>query len=196
MSNRAEITALILAGGQGRRMAGRDKGLVTLDGKPLVQHVIEAVATQVGGIILSANRNVERYRAFGYPVVGDPLEGYQGPLAGFLAGLRLAPTPLLATLPCDSPRVVPDLVSRLRDALENSGAQIAVAHDGDRLQPVHTLMRTGVRESLEAYLAEGERKTGRWFGRQHWVAVDFTDAADSFFNVNTPEDRARLEGTS
>jgi molybdenum cofactor guanylyltransferase len=196
MSSRADVTALILAGGQGRRMAGRDKGLLTLGGMPLVQHVIEAVATQVGGIILSANRNVERYHAFGYPVVGDPLEGYQGPLAGFLAGLRLAPTPLLATLPCDGPRVAPDLVPRLRDALENSGAQIAVAHDGDRLQPVHALMRTGVRESLEAYLAAGERKTCRWLEQQHWVAVDFADEADSFLNVNTPEDGARLEGTS
>jgi molybdopterin-guanine dinucleotide biosynthesis protein A len=193
MSGLGEVTALILAGGQGRRMGGEDKGLLDVAGKPLVQHVLEAVKPQVDGILISANRNHERYAAYGYRVLADPLEGYQGPLAGFLAGIRVARTPYLVTLPCDGPLLGGDLVARLRAALEAAGAEIAVAHDGRRLQPVYALLKTALRPSLEAYLAEGERKIDLWFGRHRWTTADFSDAPEQFANVNTPEDRARFE---
>ena len=80
------ITGLVLAGGLGRRMGGVDKGLSLLDGEPLVEHIIRRLAPQVGRLIINANQNHDTYAGFGYPVVGDRITGYAGPLAGFLAG--------------------------------------------------------------------------------------------------------------
>lgn len=188
------ITALVLAGGRGRRMGGRDKGLVELRGRPLVAHVIDAIAPQVEAVLINANRNGQRYGAFGWPVVADALTDYQGPLAGFAAGMAASRTPLLLTLPCDGPMVAPDLAKRLADALEKAGADIAVAHDGTRMQPVYALLHCALLPSLEDFLAAGDRKIDLWYERHHTVKVDFSDFPEQFTNVNTPEERARLEG--
>jgi molybdenum cofactor guanylyltransferase len=188
-----DVTALILAGGAGRRLGGTDKGLLPIDGQPLVVHVAAALAAQVTTIVISANRNLDGYRALGFPVVTDEMPGHNGPLAGFLSGLRFMQTPYLVTLPCDAPRVVPDLVPRLLRALQNADAEIAVAHDGSRLQSVHTLMTPAVVPGLCATLADGQRKVQDWIRRCRSVEVDFSDAADYFHNINTPEDY-RLSG--
>ena len=183
------MTALILAGGKGRRMGGRDKGLLPFGAGVLIGHVIDAVRPQVGGILISANRNREAYEQFGWPVLGDPLEDFQGPLAGFLAGLRALNSEWLLTLPCDGPVVVPDLALRMARAC-TPGVEIAVAHDGERLQPVYKLMHRGVLAGLSAAIADGERKIDRWFPRHHWVKVDFSDVPEQFANINTPQDYA------
>jgi len=188
------ITALVLAGGRGRRMGGRDKGLVELRGRPLAAHVIDAIAPQVEAVLINANRNGDRYGAFGWPVVSDALTDYQGPLAGFAVGMAASTTPLLLTLPCDGPMVAPDLAERLAGALEGAGADIAVAHDGSRMQPVYALLRCALLPSLEAFLAAGDRKIDLWYEGHHTVNVDFSDFPEQFTNVNTPEERARLEG--
>ena len=99
--SREQITAVILAGGRGRRMGGDDKGLVELNGRPLIKHVLAVIAPQVSSVILNANRNLDRYAGFGYPVVRDDLLGFQGPLAGFAAAMAAATTPYLITMPCD-----------------------------------------------------------------------------------------------
>ncbi|MDZ7753707.1 MAG: molybdenum cofactor guanylyltransferase MobA [Gammaproteobacteria bacterium] len=190
------ITALVLAGGRGRRMGGRDKGLVELRGRPLVAHVVEAIAPQVEKVLINANRNRDRYAAFGWPVVSDALTDYQGPLAGFAVGMAASHTPLLLTLPCDGPMVAPDLAARLAVALEGSGADIAVAHDGTRMQPVYALIRCALLPSLEAFLAAGDRKIDLWYERHHTVSADFSHFPEQFTNVNTPEERARLEGAA
>ena len=185
-----DITALVLAGGQSRRMGGRDKGLLPFGNGLLIGHVLDAIRPQVGALMISANRNQEAYRRFGYPVLADPLDGFQGPLAGFLAGLEQIQTEYLLTLPCDGPVVVPDLARRLADGLSQANAEIAVAHDGQRLQPVYALLHRGVLESLRQALAEGERKIDRWYPRRRWVTVDFSDTTEQFSNINTPEDYA------
>lgn len=189
------ITALVLAGGRGRRMGGRDKGLVELRGRPLVAHVIDAIAPQVAAVLINANRNGERYGAFGWPVVADTLTDYQGPLAGFAAGMAASRTPLLLTLPCDGPLVAPDLAQRLAGALEGAGADIAVAHDGARMQPVYALVRCALLPSLQAFLARGDRKIDLWYAQHHTVTADFSHFPEQFTNVNTPEEWARLEDT-
>ena len=188
------IAALILAGGRGRRMGGADKGLVELDGRPLIEHVLAAVAPQVETILINANRNHERYAEYGHPVIADNLADYQGPLAGFAAGMAASPVPLLLTLPCDGPIIAPDLAARLRCALETAGADVAVAHDGERMQPVHALLRCALLPDLEAFLAAGERKIDHWYARRHTVTVDFSDTPGQFANINTPDDRSRLTG--
>lgn len=189
IETQARITGLVLAGGLGRRMGGRDKGLQRLAGRPLVAHVIERLAPQVDTLLISANRNQETYRAFGYPVIGDTIEGFVGPLAGMHAGLKACRTPLLMTVPCDSPCLPPDLVARLNKGLERSGAMAAVARTSDGLQPVFALMRREVLLDLDSFLSEGGRGIQAWLRRLTLATIDFDNAA-AFANINTPEELA------
>lgn len=173
-------------------MGGRDKGLLPFGDGLLIGHVLEAIRPQVGAVMISANRNQGEYGRFGCPVLADPIEGFQGPLAGFLAGLEAMQTEYLLTLPCDGPVVAPDLAQRLATGLSRANAEIAVAHDGQRLQPVYALLHRGVLEDLRLALGEGERKIDRWYPRRRWVTVDFSDVPEQFSNINTPEDYASV----
>ncbi len=187
------ITGLLLAGGRARRMGGEDKGLLPLAGLPLAAWALKSLSVQVDHLLISANRNHQRYRELGAEVISDTLGDFSGPLAGFAAGLGQIRTPWLVTVPCDSPLVVPDYVSRLWAAIEPGGIDAVVAHDGNRLQPVFSLLRRGVLGDLEAFLDLGERKIDLWLERLSWRIVDFSDAPEMFLNVNTPEDLARVE---
>lgn len=190
---RESVTGLILAGGMARRMSGEDKGLVQLAGRPMVEHVLEALRPQVGTLLISANRNRERYAAYGYPVIADELDGGQGPLAGVLSALRHLATEFLVTVPCDAPFVAPDLVERLHGACIAHGTDVAVASDGQRQQPVFLLLRARVAPALEAYLAGGGRKVEAWFGQVRAAVGDFSDESDTFINVNDPDEKLRVE---
>ena len=193
MLNKHNVTAVILAGGKGRRMDGKDKGLVELADRPLIEYVIDAIKPQVETIILNANRNQEQYSHYGYPVISDALLDYQGPLAGFISALKSSTTSHIATLPCDGPFLPKDLVERLIFALTNNEAEIAVAHDGDRMQPVYSLIPTTLINSLSSFLDTGERKIDLWY-KQHRVALaDFSDCPETFRNINTAEQRDRLQ---
>jgi molybdopterin-guanine dinucleotide biosynthesis protein A len=182
------ITGVILAGGAGRRMGGIDKGLQELDGQPLVQRVLVRLAPQVDSVLISANRNLERYAGFGCPVLGDTIPGYAGPLAGLQAALSRAATPLLVSAPCDSPFLPTDLVARLRAALEANHADLAVARAGDRVHRAFCLLRRELLPGLDRFLAGGERKVGLWHASLHLVEVSFDDEADAFDNINTLND--------
>jgi molybdopterin-guanine dinucleotide biosynthesis protein A len=190
---RESITGLVLAGGLGRRMGGEDKGLVPLAGRPMVAHVLEALRPQVGTIVVNANRNLELYAAFGHPVVADAVGGYLGPLAGVLTALQRCTTEFLVTAPCDAPLVAPDLVARLYAACTAAGADLAVASDGQRQQPVFLLLRATLAPALEAYLAGGGRKIDAWFAQLSVAEADFSDEPDTFVNVNDPGERQRVE---
>ncbi|MDO8959551.1 MAG: molybdenum cofactor guanylyltransferase MobA [Rhodocyclaceae bacterium] len=186
-----QVTGLVLAGGEGRRMGGADKGLLSFRDKPLVAHVIERLAPQVGGLLISANRNLDAYAALGYPVLTDALSDYQGPLAGLAAGLAACPTPWLITCPCDCPALPADLVLRLLAAAEAQGAPLAVAATVDGLQPTFQLCRRELLPKLDAYLAAGRRKLGTWCKSQGAIEVAFPDP-DAFANLNFPGDIATL----
>jgi molybdopterin-guanine dinucleotide biosynthesis protein A len=187
------ITGLVLAGGLARRMGGIDKGLVPLAGKPMVEHVLSGLKPQVAHVLVNANRNLQEYARYGYPVVSDTMEGYLGPLAGTLSALKVIDTEFLLTVPCDSPLVAPDLARRMYEALASQRADLAVAHDGRRQQPVFLLLKRGLAADLQAYLESGERKIDRWFARHRLAEADLSDRPDSFINVNEPEERERLE---
>lgn len=188
-----QITAVILAGGRGQRMGGRDKGLVKLAGKPLIAHVLDRIAPQVGKLLLSANRNIEQYQQYGYPVISDNMADFQGPLAGVLRAMSMADTRYILTLPCDSPMLPHDLVARLSWALEeNEAAELAVAHDGERAQRAIALMPVNLKADLQSYLNQGDRQIGRWYRRHTVVSSDFSDNHDDFLNVNTAEELEHL----
>ena len=217
------ISGLILAGGLSRRMfsagrsragadavlAGRsgagatapggDKCLLDIAGKPMLAHVIARLKPQVGAIAINANGDAARFAAFGLPVVPDTIEGFAGPLAGVLAGLVWARTTRpdarwIATVSADAPFVPPDLVSRLRLAVETRGNAIAIAQSGGELHPVIGLWPVALAEDLDAALRDGLRKVLAWTDRHGTVAVPFDhfDAGgsqvDPFFNANTPEE--------
>jgi len=188
------VTGIILAGGKARRMRGQDKGLIEINGKMMIQYVLDALKTQVKGILINANRNVSEYEKFGYPVICDQLKDYQGPLAGIAATMDAAQTKYICTCPCDGPLIAKDLVTRLSYALSSTGEDIniAVAHDGKRLQPVYALINCKLYKSLLNYLNSGERKIDRWYAEHNFKAVDFSDTQDCFININTPEDKLTI----
>lgn len=186
-----DVTGLILAGGQGRRMGGRDKGLELLGGVSLAAHVCERLAGRVAEVLISANRHLERYRCLADRVVTDAEGGFQGPLMGIYSGLRAATTPWVLVVPCDTPLLPPDLVDRMVAGIGRH--RIAVAHDGERLHPVVVLLERALAEDLHAALAAGERKVGCWFERHAWTRVDFSDCPEAFGNLNSEEDKRRLE---
>ncbi|MDP3874135.1 molybdenum cofactor guanylyltransferase MobA [Methyloversatilis sp.] len=188
----AGITGLVLAGGLGRRMGGIDKGLQEFRGEPMVAQVIRRFAPQVDALIVNANQNIERYAAFGHPVVPDVITGYAGPLAGLHAGLNACRTPLLVTSPCDSPFLPLDLVARLHEALEREGADLAVARTGEQSHPVFSLVRRHVLPGLTDFLDGGGRKVDLWYSALKVVEVSFDDQPDAFANINTLNELAAL----
>ena len=189
----SDVTGVVLAGGRARRMGGQDKGLIELRGRPLVEHALAALAPQVSSLIINANRNLERYRAYGHVVVADRIGDFSGPLAGMASALEQARTRWLVTVPCDSPQVPADLVARLLAARARDDAELAVAWDGERLQPVFALLNTALLPSLSRFLDEGERKIDLWYGRHQCARADFSDHPEAFLNVNTPQDLERLD---
>ncbi len=190
---RSAITAVVLAGGRARRMGGEDKGLLPLAGRPMVEHIVRALEPQVGAILINANRNLERYETLGLPVVRDRMGDFFGPLVGMASAMERALTPYLLTVPCDSPFVPADLASRLYWALTDAGAELSVAHDGERMQPVFALVDCALLPSLLAYLEAGGRKIDTWYAQHRVALADFSGRAEAFLNVNTPEDQAEVE---
>jgi molybdopterin-guanine dinucleotide biosynthesis protein A len=187
------ITGVVLAGGLGRRMGGVDKGLQVLRGKPMVQWVIERFAPQVDELLVNANQNLERYASFGHRVVPDQIGGYAGPLAGLHRALTEARHELVATVPCDSPFLPQDLVSRLRADLNARGAELAVARTGDQPHPVFCLCHKRVLPGLTAFLESGGRKIDTWYAALQVVEVSFDDNPDAFSNINTANELAGFE---
>jgi molybdopterin-guanine dinucleotide biosynthesis protein A len=152
------VSGIVLAGGQGRRMGGVDKGLQTLRGKP----------------------------RFGHRVVPDAIGGFAGPLAGLHAGLSAASHALAVTVPCDSPFLPLDLVARLRAAL--GANDLAVARTLDQPHPVFSLVRRSVLDHLSRFLEGGGRKIDAWYATLKVIEVPFDDEADAFRNINTREE--------
>ncbi len=200
MIEQRDITALVLAGGRGTRMGGVDKGLVPFGDTPLALHAARRIAPQVATVALNANRHLETYRAWGFPVWPDTEPGQPGPLAGFLAGLMHCSTPWLLTLPCDSPLFPADLAIRLAAAATEAGAPLAMAAAPDpdaleggtaplRTQPVFCLMHVRLQGELERFLRSGGRRVQQWSRRHGCAIATFDQPQDNpraFANANTP----------
>lgn len=183
------VAGCILAGGAGLRMGGQDKGLLMWQGRPLIESVIARFLPQVDALMVSANRHLQQYQAYGYPVLPDTEEGYAGPLAGIERALRQAhgAHELVAIVPCDAPLLPLDLVARLHSSLAAADVDIAFAVTAGGDQPVFSLIKTSLLPSLSEYLRSGERKVQRWYGRCPYIAVPFDDQPAAFTNINTPD---------
>jgi molybdopterin-guanine dinucleotide biosynthesis protein A len=188
-----DISAVILAGGRARRMDGEDKGLIELKGRPLLDYIIAALRPQVGEILVNANRNLERYHAFGYPVIEDIMGDFFGPLVGMATGIQATGKPYLLTVPCDSPFIPAHLAATLYHAMMSEQAELSVAHDGVRMQPVFALLDCRLLPGLLDYLNGGGRKIDTWYAQHRLTLADFSAVPEAFLNLNTPEEKAELE---
>jgi molybdopterin-guanine dinucleotide biosynthesis protein A len=187
------VTAVVLAGGRGERMGAADKGLQPLRGRSLVEWVLERIDPQVDDLLIIANRNLERYLELGYPVLRDRIPDFAGPLAGLQAGLTQTRSELVLLVPCDTPLLPADLVSRLAAALLQADAEVAVARTRERVHAVICLCKVSVSERLGAFIEGGGRKVGEWQATLKVVYVDFDEQAEAFRNVNTVEDLRDME---
>lgn len=174
-------------------MNGVDKGLVLLQQKPLIAHVIARLTPQVNEILINANREVSQYKNFCMPVLQDEQSDYIGPLAGFSLGLKYCKYDYLLTAPCDSPLLPSDLAQRLLAGLLEHDAEIAVASSGGNTHPVFCLCKKSVLPSLTDYIAQGERRVSAWQKSLNYIEVDFSDCVETFTNLNTFKELATLE---
>lgn len=198
------ITGLVLAGGQGSRMGGADKGLQLLANQPLALHCAQRLQPQVGQVTINANRHLNAYQALGYPVVQDlqlpDAEAYPGPMAGFAAGLAACQTPWLLTVACDTPHFPLDLAQRLTQAAVANNSHIAMAcspaidaHGNRPLpQPTFCLIHASLADSARQFLTDGGRKIRQW-ASSHVPCMVLFDEPQAFYNANTPEDLAWLQ---
>ncbi len=191
-----QVTGVILAGGLARRMNHQDKGLITYQGQPLISYALNAMTATVDTVIINANRNHARYAQFGFPVIADQNTHFEGPLAGILTAMLATENKTLLVIPCDSPLITAEHLTKLLEALEKNQAEVAVAFDGERLHPVFLALKTRLKSSLIDYLNRGERKIDRWLQQHQWVKVDFSQQAAIFSNINTLDDLIALEQRS
>ena len=193
-----DISGVILAGGEGRRMGGLDKGLQIYQGRPLIEHAIHRLSPQVSTLVISANRHQERYGTYGYPVVSDDSltesPPHAGPLAGLLAAMQVCTTSWLVSVPCDTPHLPLHLVTRLYEAQQQQGVDLVIAASQDaelqtHVQPVFCLMKTHLRSALAHFIQQGGRKVMDWVTRHPHAQVVFRweEAPRAFLNINTLE---------
>ncbi|PCJ58680.1 MAG: molybdenum cofactor guanylyltransferase MobA [Rhodospirillaceae bacterium] len=199
-SNLPEIVGVLLAGGQARRMGGREKYLLPLQGRPLLAHVIERARSQVTSLLLNAAGDPDRLSGFGLPIACDVVEGHAGPLAGVLTGMEWAlqnapQCRWIATFATDTPFFPTDLVHHLWAAVEAEESDLARATSAGRPHPVFGLWPVALAPDLRhALTEEGASKIATWTARYRTVDVNFpTEPMDPFFNINQPQDLTRLE---
>ena len=187
MTSSNGLTAVVLAGGAGRRVGGRDKGLIEWRGKPLAAHVCERLRPQVNELLISCNRNAEAYQALAPRIVTDRRSGYQGPLAGLEACAEYVTTPYLIVASCDTPLLPPDLAARLLAPLRADGGDSSVcfASDGERDHYLLAALRRDCLQTLEIYLNSGQRAVRHWYRQFNPLRVDFSDSKHCFENLNT-----------
>ena len=185
LSQISTITGVVLAGGKASRMGGVDKGLQTLNGTPLWQHVAHTLSKQVSTLAISANKNLAVYRESGYPVYPDSLADYPGPLAGMLSVMQQCDAEWLLFCPCDTPFIPDCLAERFVKHKETSA--VVWAHDGERDHPTIALMHRQLIPALQSYLAAGERRVMVFMRQAGGHSVDFSDMKQAFININTLE---------
>ncbi|NYT35686.1 molybdenum cofactor guanylyltransferase [Allopusillimonas soli] len=221
--DRSLLTGVVLAGGLARRMQGggvsvpapdssqpavrgafaqaetmpvsrREKGLLMLAGEPLVAGACRVLRPYVQTMLISANRETDRYGLHGTVIRDDPALGEDvGPLAGVARALACAQTPWLAALPVDVVNVPVDLVAILAAAARRAGVRAAYVMHGGRAHPLCLVARTDLAGDVRDYLLRGDRKVQLWLDRIEALAVPFSADSDAFFNINTPVDLQRAE---
>lgn len=187
------VAGVILAGGLARRMGRQDKGLILYQGQPLISYALAVMQPVVDPLFISANRNLDRYRQWGRPVITDRSDAFDGPLAGVLSAMRHTDADLLLVMPCDCPLASTEHLQVLLETRARHDADAAVAFDGQRLQPVFMAVKTSLQADLRQYLADGGRRADDWLNRHDTVRADFSSQSKLFVNINTMDELLALE---
>jgi molybdenum cofactor guanylyltransferase len=193
MSRQNTVAGVVLAGGLARRMGQSDKGLLLFKQQPLVSYAVTAMAPLVDELFISANRNLNAYRQFGYPVISDATPDFDGPLAGILAAMQATQAGILLVMPCDSPLIESVHLQQLLAGVQDEEVDISVSFDGERLHPLCAALRIALRDDLQDYLASGARKVQNWYQRHRLLKVVFDDAINIFANINSLDQLESLE---
>ena len=164
-------------------MAGRDKGLVKYQGKPLIEHVLERLQSQLESMIINTNRNQSRYNRYGLELCSDRLPNYQGPLAGIESTFGCTESPYLLFVPCDTPQLPDDLVERLIECMDQQSSQLAIVESPSGLQPLCCLMHRSLQKSLVEYMNAGGRRAQEWMLQQQ-PAICHYESDEPFLNIN------------
>jgi len=196
MNKQKKVTGVVLAGGLARRMNKLDKGLIEYHNRPMISYAVDAMSQVASLVLINANRNISDYAEFGYQVISDQTDSFDGPLAGVLSAMMHAETDILCVMPCDSPLIKPEHLNKLLTALIDNKADIAVAFDGARIHPVFLALKTSLQNSLEDYLQQGNRKIDLWLEQHDLLKVDFSETAEVFLNINTLSELEVLEKNS
>ncbi|MCH2191606.1 MAG: molybdenum cofactor guanylyltransferase [Gammaproteobacteria bacterium] len=187
-----KVLGLILAGGQGSRMGGADKGLLEYLGEPLISHVIRRLSPQCDDIIISANRNLESYQRLGYRIISDEARNqFHGPLAGICAGIDCAKKTNYSSLlvsSCDTPHLPMSYAEKMTSSIYDTAACSAVAHDCDRQQNIHCLLMSSAWDSLLDFYASGGRAMHQWHSQNCSKQVKFYEEVQAFKNINSLSD--------
>ena len=187
------VTGVILAGGLARRMGGQDKGLIQYKQRPMITYALDAISPLVDHLVINANRNLGQYQQWGFPVIADKTTSFDGPLAGILSVMKSVKFDVLLVMPCDSPLIDSEHLRKLVTTLTTAQADICVAYDGKRLHPVFLALKFGLEQSLEQFLASGQRKIDVWLAQHNMVQADFSNEPEIFMNINTLDELVELE---
>ena len=187
------IAGVVLAGGRALRMDNQDKGLIIFKNRPLIAYGLEALSFVSQQTFINANRNLIDYEAFGYPVITDQTDSYDGPLAGILTTLIHTDAELLVVTPCDTPYFRAKHLQQILTSRAEHDADIAIAFDGERLHPLFLALKTSLTDNLRDYLASGQRKVGDWLKPLNSVYVDFSHEHSIFININSSDELTALE---
>ena len=188
MIKKTDLTIIILAGGKSERMDGADKGLMMINNHHIIKKLHNLAENYSSEVYVNANRNIDIYRDMGLKVWEDSMSGFQGPLAGIYTCLTNCKTQYLLTLPCDGPLVNNIYFNRMLDNTNKSQIELRSAHNGDRIQPVYSLITKGLLNSLKSFLDSGQRKIDKWFELCNLELVDFSDHKNIFININKKSD--------
>lgn len=186
-------TVVILCGGEARRLGGIEKPLQAMAGQPLIARVVEALRPQASRVIVSANREADRYAHYADAVVDDGAYAGCGPLAGIAAGLATSAEGAVLCAPGDAPWLPPDLFVRLATARSRNHVDLAYVHDGRGPQPLCCLLDPGLLADLRSYLDAGGRTPREWFARHANAVANFDDWPRWAWSANTPDEWRNAE---
>ena len=186
MLEKDDFSVGILAGGKATRMDNQDKGLVKINDVPLIEKLLNEISPHTSNIVINANRSIKTYKEYGYPVIKDLLNGFQGPLAGIYSLLKNIDTEYLITLPCDCPNFSWEVIQKMIDEIKPID-KVCIAHNGLRSQPVFMLVSKTKVESLYDFLNNGDRKIDIWYQSNEHKYIYFDKNVNYFDNINTVE---------
>lgn len=179
----SNCSILLLAGGRGQRMGGQDKGWVQWQGKALVEHMHHTLRALTDDLIISCNRNHQRYATLADQLISDPTDDFPGPLIGIIEALKVARHPNLIILPCDAPRVDQSILSQLR---EHAGSKPVMLRQGGYWQPLFSLLPVSLLPQLQAQWQSGQRSPQRALLELQAVALDYPENDLRLSNFNDP----------